>query len=317
MRRSADFSKRGWVQLPGLAAGLALGCSLLAGPACAQSLALSFDDGFNPHDSTQAAAWNAEILRALADGHVQAILYPAGRNVDSPEGLALVKDWGLAGHAIGNHTYNHRSLGAREMTLPLFIADVERNQALLAALPGWTSRLRFPYLKEGDTAAKRDGMRAWLAAHAYGSGAVSIDASDWYYDERYGHGWGGIPVPSHGRSVRPTSPTYGTARSTTTGLSQRLLGAARNMCLLLHTRRINAEFLPDIIAMFRARGWTIISPAEAYTDPLYARQPTTLPAGESILWSLAKQVEVQRPALPGRGRHLRKAHPRCARPLAG
>ncbi len=290
MRRSADFSKRGWLQLPGLAAGLALGCSLLAGPACAQSLALSFDDGFNPHDSTQAAAWNAEILRALADGHVQAILYPAGRNVDSPEGLALVKDWGLAGHAIGNHTYNHRSLGAREMTLPLFIADVERNQALLAALPGWTSRLRFPYLKEGDTAAKRDGMRAWLAAHAYGSGAVSIDASDWYYDERYGQWLGRHP----GADPRPFRAAYlahlwGRARFYDS-LSQRLLGRSAKHVLLLHTRRINAEFLPDIIAMFRARGWKIISPAEAYADPLYARQPTALPAGESILWALAREA---------------------------
>jgi len=61
--------------------------------------------------------------------------------------------------------------------------------------------------------------------------------------------------------------------------------------LLLHTRRINAEFLPDIIAMFRARGWTIISPAEAYADPLYARQPATLPAGESILWALAREAK--------------------------
>jgi peptidoglycan/xylan/chitin deacetylase (PgdA/CDA1 family) len=186
VRRSADFPKRGWDRLRCLATGLALGYWLLAAPVCAQSLALSFDDGFNPQESPQAAAWNAALLQALADGHVHSILYAAGRNVDSPQGLALVRDWGLAGHAISNHTYSHRSLGARDTTLPLFIADVQRNEALLAALPGWTARLRFPYLKEGDTAAKRDGMRAWLGAHAYGSGAVSIDASDWYYDERYG-----------------------------------------------------------------------------------------------------------------------------------
>ena len=291
MRRSADFSKRGWVALLGLAAGLALGCWLPAGPACAQRLALSFDDGFNPHDSAQAAAWNAAILQGLAEGHVQAILYPAGHNVDSPEGLALVRDWGLAGHAIGNHTYSHRSLGAREMTLPLFVADVERNEAVLAGLPGWTPRLRFPYLKEGDTAAKRDGMRAWLAAHAYGSGAVSIDASDWYYDERYGQ-WRGQHPGADPRAFRAAYLAHLWDRARFyDGLSQRLLGRSAKHVLLLHTRRINAEFLPDIIAMFRARGWTIISPAEAYADPLYARQPATLPAGESILWALAREAK--------------------------
>ena len=105
-----------------------------------------------------------------------------------------------------------------------------------------------------------------------------------------GSGARGIPVPIRGPSAKPISRTCGTGRSTTTALSQRLLGRSAKHVLLLHTRRINAEFLPDIIAMFRARGWTIISPAEAYADPLYARQPATLPAGESILWALARQA---------------------------
>ena len=41
--------------------------------------------------------------------------------------------------------------------------------------------------------------------------------------------------------------------------------------------------------MFRDKGWTLVSPDEAYADPLYAMTPNILPAGESILWSLAKQ----------------------------
>ena len=50
--------------------------------------------------------------------------------------------------------------------------------------------------------------------------------------------------------------------------------------------RINAEFLPDVITMFRNKGWTIVSPDAAYADPLYALVPNVLPAGESILWSM-------------------------------
>jgi hypothetical protein len=71
-----------------------------------------------------------------------------------------------------------------------------------------------------------------------------------------------------------------------------LLGRSADHVLLLHTRRINADFLSDIIAMFRARGWTLISPQQAYQDPLYAMQPLNLPAGESILWALARQSHV-------------------------
>ena len=272
-----------------LLAWVVLACWVLPGLACAQSLALSFDDGLDPRQLPEAAVWNAAILQALAEGKVRSILFAAGRNVDSPQGIALVRQWGAAGHAVANHTYSHLSLNARDTSLSRFIADAERNEALLSRMPGWTPRLRFPYLKEGDTPAKRDGMRAWLTSHAYASGAVSIDASDWYYDERYAR-WRAAHPAADPQAFRAAYLAHLWDRAQYyDGLSRQLLGRSAKHVLLLHTRRINAEFLPDIIQMFRARGWTIISPEEAYADALYAEQPATLPAGESILWALARQ----------------------------
>jgi hypothetical protein len=61
----------------------------------------------------------------------------------------------------------------------------ERMQAVVDALPTWRKRLRFPMLKEGETAAKRDAVREWMRANGYLPGSVSIDASDWYYDVRF------------------------------------------------------------------------------------------------------------------------------------
>jgi peptidoglycan/xylan/chitin deacetylase (PgdA/CDA1 family) len=269
---------------------LALIGALLPALAQAQSIALTFDDGLDPRRTPQAEAWNQAILAALQAGGVRSILFAAGANVDSPQGLALVRAWGEAGHAIANHTYTHTSFGAPGTTLRGFIADVEHDATLLGTLPGWTARLRFPYLKEGDTAAKRDGMRAWLKEHGYASGAVSIDTSDWYYDQRFAH-W---QATHAGADPGPFRQAYlehlwGRARYYD-ALSQELLGRSARHVILLHTRQINAAFLPDIIAMFRARGWTIITPAEAYADPLYAMQPATLPAGESILWALAREA---------------------------
>jgi peptidoglycan-N-acetylglucosamine deacetylase len=277
---------------PWLAGILAATFWLAPATVAAQSIALSFDDGLDPRTQVQAAQWNSAILAALAQAHVHSILFAAGRNVDSPQGLALVEDWGKAGHVVGNHTYSHLSLDARETTLADFIADVERDEALLGAHPGWQRRLRFPYLKEGDTPAKRDGMRAWLRDHGYSSGAVSIDASDWYYDERYAQWRGGHP---HGdpAAFRDAYLAHLWDRAQYyERLARQVLGHSVRHVLLLHTRRINAEFLPDIIRMFRARGWTIISPEVAYADPVYTAQPHTLPAGESILWALAKQAGV-------------------------
>ena len=256
----------------------------------AQRVALSFDDGFDPREQPEAAAWNAAILDALAKADAHAILYAVGKRVDSPEGLALVRAWGRAGHAIGNHTYTHPSLGSTRTTLAAFIADTERNEAVLSRERGWTKRLRFPYLKEGDTTAKRDGMRDWLAAHDYRSGAVSIDASDWYYDARW-RAWHAAHPDADADPFRRTYLEHLRDRAAYYDeLSQRLFHRSVKHVLLLHANAINAAFLPDVIAMFRANGWTLVSPDEAYADPVYAEMPKVLPAGESLLWSLAKQA---------------------------
>lgn len=89
---------------------------------------------------------------------------------------------------IGNHTASHRSLAAPEVSLDGFIADVETADDALRGLSTFVPMLRFPYLKEGDTLAKRDGMRAWMKRRGYRPAPVSIDASDWYYNRIYaGH----------------------------------------------------------------------------------------------------------------------------------
>ena len=68
-----------------------------------------------------------------------------------------------------------------------------------------------------------------------------------------------------------------------------VLGRSLPHVLLLHANAINAAFLPDVIAMFRERGWKLVSPAEAWADPAYQLGPQTLPAGESHLWALARE----------------------------
>jgi hypothetical protein len=41
--------------------------------------------------------------------------------------------------------------------------------------------------------------------------------------------------------------------------------------------------------MFEKRGWKPIDAVSAYSDPIYDLQPDILPAGESLIWQLAKQ----------------------------
>src|SRR5687767_2848396 len=81
-------------------AWMLLGCPLAA---VAQSVALTFDDGFDVTRHADAAQSNEAMLRALADARVTAMFLPAARAADNPAGFELVKAWGVAGHVVGNH----------------------------------------------------------------------------------------------------------------------------------------------------------------------------------------------------------------------
>lgn len=258
----------------------------------AQTLAFSFDDGFNPTTQAQAAQWNAQLLESLQQHKIKATLFPSLARLGGTDGLELVTSWSEQGHWVGNHTASHKSLADPAFTLEEFIADVEVADAAFKELPTFTPMLRFPYLKEGDTAAKRDGLRLWMAAHGYKSAPVSIDASDWYYSRVFAaHVEAGDSAKAERVKQHYIRHLLDRARYYEQ-LAKEVLGRSPAHVILLHTNQLNAAALPDVIAAFIAEGWTITSTEAAFQDPLYAQLPDTLPAGESIIWALAKAQDM-------------------------
>lgn len=144
-------------------------------------------------------------------------------------------------------------------------------------------------LKEGDTAAKRDAMRAFLAKHGYRNGHVTIDNSDWAIDLRLTARLRNDPAAD----VKPYRDFYLEhmwARSEYyDALAQRVLGRPIKHTLLVHFNLLNGLFLNDLLAMYKAKGWQLVDAEEAFTDPVFSSKPKVLPAGESIVWSLAKE----------------------------
>jgi peptidoglycan/xylan/chitin deacetylase (PgdA/CDA1 family) len=257
--------------------------------AFAQTISFTFDDGLDAGQVENAAVLNGQILAALRAHAVKAMLFPIGRRVDSPQSLSLVAEWSAAGHAVGNHTYTHRNLGTAPVTAQEFTADVQRADRLLLHLPTWTKRLRFPYLKEGETAEKREQVRRWMDVEGYRPAYVSIDTSDWYYSQRF------VAWRQRGETdvaaFREAYLDHLWDRALYYDqLAMEVLGRRPAHVILLHTNPINAMFLGDVLAMFRDRGWAIVSPEEAFRDAIYSARPNTTPAGESIIWALAKEA---------------------------
>ena len=229
---------------------------------------------------------NRTLLDAFESNRLKTALFVIGRNIEMPEGRALLQAWNEAGHTIGNHTYQHRSLHA--ISTSEFTQDILRCDAILKSFPHYNGLFRFPVLKEGETAAKRDDVRRFLAGSGMRNGHVTVDASDWYYDAELKKRLQANPAYDASR-LREAYLAHLLDRANYYGsLARQVLGRSPRHTLLLHYNLINVLFLNDVCRMFATNGWRLISAAEAYRDPVFLVSPLTLPAGESLIWSLAK-----------------------------
>ena len=73
-------------------------------------------------------------------------------------------------------------------------------------------------------------------------------------------------------------------------LSQQLQGRDIALVILLHHTLINALWLDEVLAQFRAMGWTIATPAAAHADPVYRLHPERPAPGQSLLLSMARSL---------------------------
>jgi hypothetical protein len=227
-----------------------------------------------------------ERLLAGADG-TRAFLFAVGQAVDNEHGSEVLKNWSAAGHLIGNHTYEHIPLTGKT-TPEAFEAGILRNEQILKGYSSFRKWFRFPALKEGGTREVRDRLRQFLTRNGYRNGAVTIDTSDWYYDGRLIERMQSDPTFDVKLYKEPYLHHIWDRAQYYDGLSREVLRRSVPHTLLIHYNLLNAYFLGELLAMFRSRGWGIVDAEEAFADPAFKSQPDTVPAGESLLWALAK-----------------------------
>ena len=285
------MNRRNFTKLIGLSAFAA---GLGGVPALARKPAPQFSitmDDLNWHNAVSLTAQerNNAILDTLRASKHKAALFVIGRNVEEDEGKKLLEQWDKAGHLIGNHTYSHRNYSARETDVVEYQRDILRAEALLKDFSRFRKYFRFPMLKEGDTSAKRDSMRSFLTRNGYRTGHVTIDNSDWAIDTRLT----ARLTKNPDADVKPYRDFYLEhmwARSEYyDSLGQRVLGRPVKHTVLVHFTLLNGLFLSDLLAMYKSKGWELIDAEEAFTDPVFAAKPKVVPAGNSIVWSLAKE----------------------------
>ncbi len=257
---------------------------------CQSYISFSFDD---PQTTpTPLLTWNSindSILNTLKENNLQAALYVCGKRINSQEGKDLITGWDNEGHSIANHSYEHRNYGSKKMNFEDFKTDFLMNVSLISNYKNYTKLFRFPYLKEGNTLEKIDSCRQFLLSENYRNGYVSIDASDWFIDK----------VMNETLKVNPAADLEGFRKFYIYHILERshyydslateLTGRKIRHVILLHYNLLNALFLKELIAELKKENFILTNTSEAYTDSIYGLSPLNIPAGESIVWAIAKE----------------------------
>jgi len=253
-------------------------------------IAVTMDD-FNVYDTPALSgeARNRAILDSLrARSNLKIVLFVCCKYLERENNRQLLSAWNDAGHIIANHTYSHWYYPNTDFQK--FGEDVLRAEAMLKTYPRYRKLFRFPFLKEGKTATQRDEVRAFLKAHNYRNGHVTIDASDWYIDDRLRARLKMNPSAD----VTPYKNYYlahlWERANYYDDLARKVLGRSVKHTLLVHHNVLNGLFLGDALQMFEQKGWKLINAEDAYTDPIFTAAPNTAPAGESLIWALAKET---------------------------
>jgi len=257
--------------------------------------------------SAQPAGANNEdiarrILKALRDNGVPQVYgfvngYRKDRN---PDAIGVLKNWLNAGYPLGNHTYSHMDLS--KVTLQAYVADIEKLDELLATLAPVSSPIeqrrvfRYPYLDEGDTLAKRNEIRGYLAKDGYRIAQVTIDYSDWAWNSAYDRCEAQHDAKSIEWLREHVADSADDQLNRSRSLATYLFGRNITQILLLHFGAFEALTLDATLKDLRRREVKFVTLDEALSDPAYRINPGFVsPNGAGFL----TQVAFARKGWPG------------------
>ena len=297
-------------------------CSVLALLGCATAtprqepdapqLAITMDDlpvhGGLPPGDTRASVGRRILAAFKAAGVPEVYGFVNGFNLEREPGSdSALTAWTAAGYPLGNHTWSHRNLnqiGAQE-----FESELTRNEATLKRFGGGELRrwLRFPYLVEGN-AAKRDSVRAILARHGYRIAAVTMDYSDWQWNDAFVR----CMAPGQEAGLAALERAYlenvREAANRSRTLSRALYGRDVPYVLLTHIGAFNARMMPRVLEVYREEGFRFTTLEAAQRDSAYrGDMDPSQPAGPTSLEARARQRGLPIPPRTDRSAMLRDA----------
>jgi len=238
-----------------------------------RKVAITIDDLPRAGDSAErdlatVRALTERLLAPFREQHIPVIGFVnEGRPVAfGPDGVREVLElWLDAGADLGNHSYSH--LNINRVSLEEYTADITRGEPIVrAALAARGRTLRYfrhPFLFTGSTAEIKAKLQAFLDEHGYVVAPVTIDDADYEFAALYSR------PELRERARSEYVPYMESVVAFFEARSVEVVGREFPQVLLLHANQLNADLMPDLLAMFRRRGYEFVSLEQALADDAY------------------------------------------------
>ncbi len=257
-----------------------------------KQIALTFDDAPRPSSSLSSQQRTDLLLQSLkSSGVEQAMFFVTSKHLN-PTTEPILNQYAEAGHLIGNHSDQHTWLYKTD--LETYQQDLLKAHEQIKPYANFQPLFRFPYLDEGRDAAKSQGMIDFLQAQGYQNGYVTVGNYDWYLDQLYQDALKSKLPVNLSQLKKLYVDVLWQAIEFSDELALKYLGRSPKHVLLLHDNDLAALFIDDLVAHLKAQGWEIISPLEAYQDPIATKEPKTLFKGQGRVVALARDQGAKR-----------------------
>ncbi len=265
-----------------------LGISLAVFASClsAREIALTFDDGPSADSVMMTGAQrSARIVKQLQDAKVPDAWFFIKADMITAERQGQLDAIQHAGYHLANHSYSHRAAG--QLGASAYMEDVYKAHLILRQYPNFVKFHRFPYLNYGKDLPEINQLQELLKELGYQNGYVSVDDYDWYISSLLDQAYADKKQIDYDKARDfYVSKTY-EAVEFYDALAQKALGRSPKHVLLLHENDSSALFIGDLIKHLRNKGWKIISPADAYQDPIAQEFPQVIFHGQGRVAALA------------------------------
>lgn len=165
-----------------------------------------------------------------------------------------------SGFGLGNHTYSHANLNI--LKTKEYIKEIKKADTILAPVLTEPKYFRYPYLAM-SSGSKKNKILCYLAKKNYHVAPITIDSKDFVFNQRL------LSVPEVNRRdyLGEMKPFYLDFIWQQTVKAEEHTEYHHNpdqaQILLIHANLLNAYVLPDIINLYKEKGYTFVNLQDA------------------------------------------------------